>query len=90
MADLIDRDALLERLGFEYRKIGDVEPNSTFDIILKAPTIEAEPVVYCKDCKHTDTDGCGAIYCKKWDRWEMEHDFYCAYGERKENNGQVN
>lgn len=43
-----------------------------------------EKIVHCKDCKHTDTDGCGAIYCEKWDRWEMPKDFFCGYGERKE------
>ena len=42
-------------------------------------------VVRCKDCKYTRTDGCDAIYCEKWDYWEIPEDFYCAYGERKEN-----
>lgn len=42
-------------------------------------------VIRCKDCKHTETDGCAdpAIYCQKWDRWEMPEDFFCAYGERR-------
>lgn len=40
-------------------------------------------VVRCKDCKHTGTDGCGAIYCEKWDRWEIPEDFFCGYGERR-------
>lgn len=50
-----------------------------------APTVDAVPVVRCLDCKHTKTDGMAnpAIYCKKWDRWEMPSDFYCKYGERK-------
>lgn len=43
-------------------------------------------VVRCKDCKHTKTDGMEepAIYCKKWDEWEMPNDFFCAFGERRE------
>ena len=50
-----------------------------------APTIDPESLlVRCKDCKHTETDGIDAIYCKKWDRWEMPEDFYCAYGAPKE------
>ncbi len=51
----------------------------------KQPTVDAVEVVRCKDCKHTKTDGMAnpAIYCKKWDRWEMPSDFYCKYGERK-------
>jgi len=40
-------------------------------------------LVRCKDCKHTKDDGCGAIYCKKWDRWEMPEDYFCADGERR-------
>ena len=53
--------------------------------IENCPTVDAVPVVRCKDCKHTKTDGMAdpAIYCKKWDRWEMPSDFYCKYGERK-------
>ena len=41
--------------------------------------------VRCWECKHTKTDGMDnpAIYCKKWDRWEIPSDFYCKYGERK-------
>ena len=43
-------------------------------------------VVRCKDCKYTKTDGMEqpAIYCEKWDRWEMPEDFFCAYGVRSE------
>lgn len=64
---LIDADALREHLSNRYmneifpdwwelpldtrEKIGLL--GSTFkQAILKAPTIEAEPVVRCKDCKH--------------------------------------
>lgn len=42
-----------------------------------------QELVRCKDCKHTKADGCGAIYCKKWDRWEMPEDYFCADGERR-------
>lgn len=51
-------------------------------------TIDAVPVVRCKDCKHTGTDGLGAIYCEKWDRWEMPEDFFCYYGKRKDGDGK--
>lgn len=42
-------------------------------------------VVRCKDCKFTETDGCEppAIYCEKWDRWEMPEDAYCYLGKRR-------
>lgn len=45
---------------------------------------ENSRIVRCGECKHTKNDGCGAIYCMKWDRWEMPEDFFCAYGERAE------
>lgn len=45
--------------------------------------VDAIPLVRCKDCKHTKNDGCGAIYCKVWDRWEMPKDYFCADGERR-------
>lgn len=50
-----------------------------------APAVDAVEVVRCGECKHTETDGCEdpAIYCKKWDRWEMPPDFFCSYGERR-------
>lgn len=53
------------------------------DRIEALPTVDAVPVVRCKDCKHTKEDGCGAIYCKVWDRWEMPEDYFCADGERR-------
>ena len=33
--------------------------------------------------KHSDNDDCDALYCVKWDKWEMPADFFCGYGERR-------
>ena len=41
------------------------------------------PVVRCKDCRHTKTDGIDAIYCQKWDKWEMPPNAYCYLGEKR-------
>ena len=49
----------------------------------RQPTVDAVPVCRCCDCKHTRDDGCGAIYCKVLDRWEMPEDYFCADGERR-------
>ena len=43
----------------------------------KFPTIDAVPVVRCKDCKHRFKDS----WCEYADD---DDNFYCAYGERKE------
>ena len=43
----------------------------------KFPTIDAVPVVRCKDCKHRFKDS----WCEYAD---YDDNFYCARGERKE------
>ena len=47
-----------------------------------------QEVVRCAECKYTDDDGCGAIYCQMWDRWEMPEDAYCYLGERMDGKEQ--
>ena len=56
--------------------------------VADAPTVDAVPVVRCKDCKHcvrtTDIDGPG-LFCPIWGRqWHRAQlDDFCSYGERK-------
>lgn len=78
--ELINRIALRDAL-YE----ADAVTMAGVKIINQFPAVDAVEVVRCKDCKHTKTDECEdpAIYCKKWDRWEMPEDFFCGYGERK-------
>ena len=59
--------------------------------INEQPTVDAESVVRCKDCKYYIADGCdecalmsaksiiASINNKRW-----HSDFYCAWGERRE------
>ena len=52
----------------------------------KAPTIDAVPVVRCRECKQgevDDPDFPDQYYCHAGCGWN-NGDFYCAYGERKE------
>ena len=44
MKEYIERAAVLESLGYEERRRGDVLPGSTFDIILKEPAAEVVEV----------------------------------------------
>lgn len=48
-----------------------------------APTVDAVPVVRCRECKHHHD--CGTHFC---DALGMDcpddSEFFCAYGERKE------
>ena len=55
------------------------------DAIENAPTIEAEPVVRCKECKHWlktyGWNGKEYATCMLIDR-DTSEEFYCAYGEK--------
>ena len=53
-----------------------------------APTIDAVPVVRCKDCRAMYTVGHGYRWCKVWERMLlMGEDGFCSYGERKNGEG---
>ena len=81
---LIDLDSdyiqeTLYRRGFKTRR--DIE-----EWLNSAPTIDAVPVVRCKDCKQGEVDDPAfpdQYYCHAGCGWN-NGDFYCAYGERKE------
>ena len=51
-----------------------------------APTVDAVPVIRCRECKQgeiDDPDFPDEYYCHAGCGWN-KGDFYCAYGERKE------
>lgn len=67
--------------------------NGLLGLIEKAPTVDAVPVVRCKDCKHLCVWNRKDIYafCPKTNIvfLPFERDtrtFFCGCGERKENN----
>ena len=80
---LIDLDSeyiqeTLYRRGFKTRQ--DIE-----EWLNNAPTIDAVPVVRCRDCKQgeiDDPDFPDQYYCRAGCGWN-NGGFYCAYGERK-------
>ena len=82
---LIDADALIDSLN-----IRSVTYNCIINKCIEdAPTIDAVPVVRCKDCKYAHMTYGGE--CKYCDMWEedgealyLDGDFFCAYGERRE------
>jgi hypothetical protein len=103
---MIDADALTEELSSltttitglragkgvlrefmtEYRK-------SVLRIVDEQPTIDAAPVVRCKDCKHGESSvnalGESSCCCNNPDvgfyEWLLDEDDFCSYGERKDN-----
>lgn len=84
---LIDGDALLRNIR---RAVYPSDLNTTIAVgiceshVKDMPTIDAVPVVRCKDCKlwyedwKHDNNEC---YCCRNDRW-TEPDAYCSGGER--------
>lgn len=77
---LIDADAFLERMGRTDRFFGVV-----FDIN-DAPTVDAVPVVKCRECKYAKNakvNKKGFRICPA-SHMEIVDDDYCSYGERKD------
>lgn len=85
MPRLIDADALLEKMKRTSRYF-----QIKFDIE-EAPTIEAEHVVRCKECKHLNVVNRKELYahCPKTNTvflpFELDtREHFCSLGERKE------
>lgn len=101
MADLISMETVKQAFiqykndakvltPFELNRFVDL-----FAIIMDLPTVDAVPVVRCKDCKYSveakNAKGeyralCGngqSICCSS--HWTLPEDWYCADGERNEN-----
>ena len=88
MARLIDADRALEIV----RNRGIAHPNAyhltnyATLILQEAPTVDAVPVVRCKDCIHSYDDLCGlCCTCGPYVDCVVQPEFYCADGKRKEN-----
>lgn len=67
---LIDGDELENQFGISDADI------LALDEIRHAPTVDAEVVVRCRDCRRFKTYGCRMV--------ASGYDDFCSYGERKE------
>lgn len=83
---LIDADAAdVERISCSYSDhctLDDVK-----EWLNEQPTIKAEPVVRCRECKWFNHPGCAIFIVDDSDR-PTENDF-CSFGERREDNDQI-
>ena len=78
---LIDADEAIINFGFEWDDISPTR-DEFVAFLKKQPTIDAVPVVRCKDCiRRYDTDECPM--CGKYYEYTNENGF-CDRGERKE------
>ena len=81
---LINREALLSYADL-WASCGEHYTAEDVIMMIKtAPTVDAVPVVRCKDCARCVTHK-GVPICNKWRTFpEVELDGFCSYGERKE------
>ena len=83
---LIDGDWLWERLNYEPWEHNADRDEIALPIVNAAPTVDAVPVVRCKDCEHlvnTTINANGFLICDISDM-EIAQDDFCSYGERME------
>ena len=78
---LIDADAV--KFNFQYGRDDNgillVPYRDAKKLIEAAKTVDAVPVVRCKDCKHEFGGSCSICWFQK-----RKPDDFCSYGERKE------
>ena len=82
---LIDADALKATLIplWNCHDDSDFANKDVWRELENAPTIDAVPVVRCKDCKHRDTEN-GLCEGRGWPMQLVPDDGYCDKGERSE------
>ena len=89
MARLIDANKLIDFIDVGHlRHSGELCYSETevANLLLHAPTVDAVPVVRCKDCKYRfknnghSKDGCPIIDANIW----MDGNDFCSYGKRKD------
>lgn len=87
---LIDADALWRKFESEPWYDNADRDEIALPLVDEAPTVDAVPVVRCRECKHRGTDDC--IFHIKGEPADeelllkLDNDF-CSYGERKEGGG---
>ena len=90
---LIDADWVLGHLKFyepsdeEWRVTGGTALRLIHTAVNNAPTVDAVPVVRCKNCTYYDLGVCLKIYSDgnaHFEAWQPRNpDDFCSYGERK-------
>lgn len=70
---LIDADKLMEN-----KFKNDISYNAFCNLVKRQPSIDAVPVIRCKDCKYYKEN---TLACS---RYGLEDDDYCSWAERKE------
>jgi len=86
---LIEKEPLLRRLRARYSRVeggGTIYTPSmmlAIRIVEQAPTIDAAPVVHCRECRRGQEDDAGIMHCHKF-HIHKKPDGFCSDGEPRE------
>ena len=88
MSDLIDRDEAIKAFE-EYVGLNKNSCDAHHMILSILRSLPSQ-VICCRDCKYSHITASGECkYCDIWfpdEKTYVSGDFFCAYGERRENN----
>lgn len=83
----IDADAVKDVIAELNENGYDISPSDLAfvrNILLRMPTIDAVPVVRCKDCRWKEEEQPGMVYCPATVGGWVDEDWFCKGGERSE------
>ena len=82
---MIDADKFI--LSLMDASLSSVDEDTILDLVDSVPTVDAVPVVRCKDCKYAYINSFSALsgeaLCSSSGK-VMQQDAFCSYGERKD------
>lgn len=89
MADYIDREKLLDDLSaaVDHHGMGEIIGQTLMRYVKRQPSVDAAPVVRCKNCKHWGDHvpfagkKLGFRWCDKFCNNIIVENDYCSYGE---------
>lgn len=77
---LIDADALIESMTKFSNATGEDMTHGIFYAHI-APTIDAVPVIRCKECKYRDKETANCTRFRK--DWYVQSNSFCSWAERR-------
>lgn len=91
---LIDADALMVcRRTVQTVREGTLKDEIAvlWDDVKEQPTVDAVPVIHCKDCKYVGTDATCCFVCNRPGMglrpFHVYHDDFCSYADRRKHDG---
>lgn len=90
---LIDADKLLQEIEFEYDlDYGEtlIDPRDFADAVCDSPTVDAVPVVRCRECRYYAASGATTSFCIHPGGMKFTSDSdYCSRGQRRGQSADV-